>query len=214
MSATASPTQTDLFERLLSRRAEIADFVNSFDSKKNQHAALDALVRAMGVPTTTSVAPPTVTQPLTVVPPLAEDVSDPDAGDNAGDAAKSGRKPRKSTAPRRSFDRVDVNFNPDGKQSLRDFVTEKNPTSHIEKFLVVVYYMQFTLEIDVTVGHIVSAYDAVGWRAPTDPSNTVSQVRSKNGWLDNSDPASIKATHNGQQTVKFDLPTAKDKKSS
>ena len=58
MADATNPDDRDSFDRLLDAMPRIAEAVNTFSSEKNQRAALDALVRAIGLTDAGAAAPP------------------------------------------------------------------------------------------------------------------------------------------------------------
>lgn len=205
--------------RLLEAMPKMAEAVNAFTDKANRRAALHALLRVAGVP----IAQPTkITaegEPnLSVVPPLeevlaeAEDVVEPDAGD---EEPRRRRRNRKSNV-RKSWARPDIDFRPEGKLSLREFYAAKAPTNFYEKNLVFVFYLEdFLPEIEsIGIEHVLAAYDAVSEKAPADPENSLVATASRKKWLNTSDLKAITTSHLGREVVKHDLPIVKDKKSA
>lgn len=209
------------FELLLSAMPRIAEAVNQFTSEENQRVALAALLRARGLPDEPTVREATAEPGLSVVPPLADgdpgehdkDETEPDAPVKASAAVR--RRPRKPAAKKSWTRAKDINFRPEGKQSLRDFAAEKVPTTNFEKNAVAVYYLQEILAVDaIEVSHVLAAYTECGWRSPTDPENSLTVTASRKSWLDTSDLKAIVVTHSGRNTVQFDLPRTSAKKSA
>lgn len=220
------PATEDTFNRLLDAMPSIAEAVNAFESKANQRAALDALLAAAGLPNLQPQSNEirTTEPPLSVVPQLADASNEPEdpaptakVEDAQSSVVTSGRRRRKSIA-KKSWSRVkDINFRPEGKQSLRDFVAEKQPSNFHEWNLVFVYYFEEVLgETSIMVGHVLAAYDECAEKAPAIPDNSLIVTANRKGWLDTSDLQSggIKTTHSGRNTIKYDMPIGKHKKSA
>jgi hypothetical protein len=218
MNDTASsPYGGDAFQHLLSVMESIAQAVERFSSEDNQRTILAALLNAYGLPG----KPPASTEPhepgLSVVPPLNPGAPEGRSTDENGPATPSGpadsakrRSPRKksSTGP------LDVDFHPDGKQSLRDFVAAKAPANNFEMNTVVVYYLQEVLgETAIETGHVVAGYIDCGWRLPANPDNALSVTASRTKWLNTQDRKAIRLTNQGRNLVAIDLPR-KSKKSA
>jgi hypothetical protein len=129
---------------------------------------------------------------------------------------KARRTRVRNPAAKKSYARVkDINFRPDGKVSLRDFATEKVPTNNHEKNLVFVYYLEEHLAVSgIGVGHVLAAYDEMGWKSPAIPDNSLMVTASQKNWLDTSDMKSIRTTHGGRNAVQYDMPIKKDSKSA
>lgn len=114
-----------------------------------------------------------------------------DSESEVGTAGKMGSAAVKKAGPRQ---RKPANVNPDkavelspgGKQSFADFVAEKKPASHIEKYTASVYWLLEVAEYDkATIAQIVTCYHDSKWALPTDIRNTAAQAGRKQ--LDNSD---------------------------
>lgn len=154
--------------------------------------------------------PPVVTQSSGQPPRQPEDVVELDTPDSNGQTGPT-PKPAKNGATRRASKKPNfsatkgINFKPDGKEAWKEFAAAKNPTTLPEKALVAVYYMRETLERTVSTGDVIAAFDAVGWRNPSDPANNLQQAGSK-GWLETGDSTNIRTVWAGEDYVKHDLP--------
>lgn len=209
-------------DHLIEVMPKMAEAVNAFTLKDNQRLALQALLCAAGVPMGDPIAATTVeTEPttLSVVPPLTEE-SPSEESETSSPAqeepkAKRTTRSRKSTA-KKTYSRVkDINFRPEGKLSLRDFTAEKAPRNNHEKNLVFVYYLEEYLGIgSVEVGHVLAAYDEMGWKSPAIPDNSLMVTASQKGWLDTSDMKAIRTTHGGRNAVQYDMPVKKNNQSA
>jgi len=100
----------------------------------------------------------------------------------------------------------ELSLTPTGKQSLKDFVDLKKPSSMLEKCVVASYYFFRICDLNpVTADHIYTAFKGLAWRVPSDLVNTLQQAGSK-GWLDTANSADIKVTPMGENLVEHDLP--------
>lgn len=223
MNTEVTP-EGDLFDRLMAAMPTMAEAVNAFDLKDNQRTVLSALLGAAGVPVGQPAQQQVIApeKPLSVVPPLAEVLADLDESVDENDENETTtpaplRRVRKAPS-KRTYTRIkDINFRPEGKQSLRDMVAEKQPTNFHEKNLLFVFYFEEVLEApSITVGHVLAAYEECGEKAPAIPDNSLMVTAARKGWLDTSELQSggIKTTHGGRNTVKYDMPIKKDKKSA
>lgn len=78
-----------------------------------------------------------------------------------------------------------LDLTPAGKQSFAEFVAEKKPVSHIEKYTASVYWMLEVAEYDkATIAQIVTCYHAAKWVLSANIRNTAAQAGRKH--LDNS----------------------------
>jgi hypothetical protein len=215
--ANTQPLAREAFENLLSEMPRIAEAVNLFTSQENQRTALDALLSPFRLPQEPPARAEAARPGLSVVQPadaahdngaLADEPT-PAATSPSGSGRRRGRK--KPAAPRAK----DINFRPEGKQSLRDFAAEKTPASFAEMNLVVVYYLEEVLAIPaIEAGHVLAAYTECGWRVPTDPVNALIVTASRKKWLDTSDMKAIHLTFQGRNTVQHDMPRPKAQKSA
>src|SRR6266567_4620435 len=164
-----APRDGESFSRLLEAMPRIAEAVNGFTSEESQRIALQALVRAIGLPD-----PAAGESPPIVPAPVDDHAENHDAGSTAqvvnGQPAPHRRRTRKPAA-KKSWARVkDINFRPAGKASLREFATEKEPANFHEKNVVAVYYLEEFLAVtSITVGHVLAAYEECGWKSPSIP---------------------------------------------
>ncbi|HET7388183.1 MAG TPA: hypothetical protein VFJ19_16130 [Nocardioidaceae bacterium] len=222
MSTETTPPG-DFFDRLTEAMPKIAEAVNAFTLQDNQRVALQVLLAAAGVPAGPPAAPETPA-PLTMVPPLlSSDASTEEEPDGAPQVAADepdagAAKPKRVRKPvvKKTYPRVkDINFRPEGKASLRDFWAQKEPSNNHEKNLVIVYYLEEFLEVAaIEVGHVLAGYDEVGKKSPAIPDNSLMVTASQKRWLDTSDMKAVRTTHGGRNTIQYDMPIKKDKKSA
>jgi hypothetical protein len=215
-----NPPAGGAFDRLLDAMPRIAEAVNAFKSEESQRVALDALVRAIGLP---DQPPAAIGEPvLSVVPPSAAsigvDSGVQDSPRQDGQGAQRGARQRRTRKPagKRSWARVkDINFRPAGKQALRDFAAEKEPTNLLERNLVAAYYLDVVMGIgSIEVGHILAAYDECGWKPSGVPDNSLAVTACKKGWLETSDMKAIRVTQRGRNMVEYDMPAKKQQKTA
>lgn len=105
----------------------------------------------------------------------------------------------------------DIDFVPDGKQSLKGFFAEKDPKKDMEQVLVLVYYMHHTLALSaIGLGHILSAFKDVGKPVPVDLRSTVRNMKDKKVWLNFTDMDALRVTTQGDNYVEHELGTEAD----
>jgi hypothetical protein len=209
------------FDGLLAAMPRIAEAVNAFKSEENQRVAFNVLVHALGL----DDGPPTDARPdaepnLSVVPTGSADSTEssdlPDA--QRGEQKPQGGRQRRSRKPtgKKSWSAAkDINFRPEDKQSLRDFVAEKQPGNLHEKNLVTVFYLEDVLGFaSVDVGHVLAAYHECEWKPAADPENCLQVTASAKKWLDTRDMKAIRVTYPGRNRLRFDMPVNKIKKSA
>jgi hypothetical protein len=206
----ASPAESTL--DLLTVMTKIADVVKQFDDPEIRRDVYDTLASTyLGVE-----CRPRLTAPgeLRIVETPADEAADDDLSPEAGQvpadpqqaAAPRTRRARRS-ASKKSLQRPDINFRPDGKQSLVDFAAERDvPDNFYAKNTALVFYLQHILGLTALgSGHVAQAYDAVGWTPPRDVENSLAQTASKKRWLETSDMKAIHTTHNGEHEVRYKM---------
>jgi hypothetical protein len=100
----------------------------------------------------------------------------------------------------------DIDFVPDGKQSLKSFFAEKAPSNDMENVLVVAYYMQHTLALHaIGPGHILTAFKHVVKSVPVDLRATIRNMKSQKVWLNFTDLEAIRVTTQGDNYVDHEL---------
>lgn len=221
MTDTTNPGKRDIFDRLIEAMPRIAEAVNAFSSEKNQRAALDALVRAIGITDAGAAsAPPnsvqtpagTTTDDAVQAPigPASETSSDTaeTPKPNGTSASKRRRSPARKWEPVR-----DVNFRPADKESFKDLVAEKQPTTIDQKNILSVWWLEQIAEIkEIGVGHVLAAYKECDWREPSSPDNALQVTASRENWLDTKNMKAITTTPSGRNVVQHDMPLKKGKK--
>ncbi|MCE7067422.1 zinc ribbon domain-containing protein [Dyadobacter sp. CY326] len=78
-----------------------------------------------------------------------------------------------------------INFEPEGKVSLKDFFASYTPANDSERNLLFVYYLQGVLEVkEITFDHVYSCYDILGLRISENLPQTIRNTASKTGWIE------------------------------
>lgn len=129
-------------------------------------------------------------------------------------SAKKKSKPKKTSAtskkskPTFSIDKS-LDFHPKDMQSAKDFIKLKDPKSHLEKYVVSVFYIKNIIsQSNVSIDLIYTFYKHSGWKLPADPTNMLYQTGSK-GWLDTANSADIMITVSGENLIEHELPREK-----
>lgn len=216
MSDSFAPPQ-DRFDRLLDAMPRVAEAVNAFSSEEVQRTAFDALMGALGLPLDVTPTPAFAVEapPSPVLSDKADEEIEearsvePDVAPVvAAKVAKAGPR-RKRTAKKWEPIR-DIDFRPEGKQALRDLVSEKEPNTIDQKNALAVYWLAEVAGIEeVGVGHVVAAYRECAWREPSNPSNALQVTASAKHWLDTKNMSAIVLTPSGRNLVLHDLPKKK-----
>jgi hypothetical protein len=88
---------------------------------------------------------------------------------------------------------------------LNDFVQERNPGGDMDKYAVIAaWFKQYLSTEEITIGHIFTAYKALGWQAqlPDDLSQTFRNLKSNKNWFDSgSKRGTYKINWNGEGAV-------------
>lgn len=210
----ASPETGDTFDRLLTAMPRIAEVVNAFSSEKNQRAALDALVQAIGITPATPTASPA---PLSTANGSGETAAPPDQDSTEeqvtalnGVVKANGRRRRTG---RKAEPVRDIDFRPEGKQAFKDLVEEKQPTTIDQKNVLAVFWLEQVAKIGgIGAGHVMAAYKDRNWREPADSVNSLQATASRERWIDTKDMKAIVTTPSGRNQVIHEMPMAKAKK--
>lgn len=118
--------------------------------------------------------------------------------------AASGKK--KGKPPSYSFVK-ELNLRPVGKQSLREFYSQKSPKSQQERITVVLYYLHRVLETTkITCNHLFTALKEAEMRVPQFLQQTLHNISNRKGWVDSSNTDDLKTTVSGDNFVEHDLP--------
>jgi hypothetical protein len=208
---TSTPQTAEALDRLLAKMPAIADAVNKFDSAEVQARAFEALVEAhwLDVAPDEHVAKASNGSGRSRVD---ERRSAADDADESKDADGPGRrKPRRARGQSISAER-DVDFMPKGKKSLKDFASEKNPTTINERNLVAVYYIEHVLDKpSASAGQILAAYKWCGWPEPSNLAQALRGTAHAKNWIDTADTKAVRTRAAGRNMVDHQMPAAKAK---
>jgi hypothetical protein len=125
------------------------------------------------------------------------------------DGAKTRR--RSSSAPSQLRD---LDLTPKGKQSLKEFVAEKQPKTNHDRNTVSVYYLIRIAGITpVTIDHVYTCFRdmSTSWRLPANLANSVALTANRKRFLDTANLQDIKLTPPGINRVEHDLPPKRKK---
>jgi hypothetical protein len=210
-------TETIEFEQadeppLLTYMPKIAEVVNAFTSDDTKRIALEALVRQFEPAYTASVT----TLPQQQVPVIETTTLGTSAAVETTDPAPltatvpaPAKKIARKASTRKTFTIPrDLNFAPEGKQSLVDFIDEKQPRTHHERNLVACYYLQQVMGlVPVGVEQVLAVYRAAGWDAPSQPEVYLRKTASQFGWIDTANTKDIKVVWAGENFLTSKMPT-------
>ncbi len=101
----------------------------------------------------------------------------------------------------------DLDFVPEGKQSLRAFFGDRSPATDMEQILVLGYYIQNTLGLTgFGPGHILSAFKHVSKPVPVDLKQTMRNIKRDKAWISFTEIDATRLTTEGENEVEHSLP--------
>ncbi|MBF4512287.1 hypothetical protein ITJ66_07265 [Plantibacter sp. VKM Ac-2885] len=181
MKESALLTDSDFNERI-ERVRKAAEVIGSLPTKALQTEAFHFLIG------TRSGQP---TSPGLHFEPHKVNLDGPAAGATTEQNPDTAKPEQKKSTPKKSKP-ASVNpdkqleLSPHGKQSFADFVAEKKPQTHMEKYTAAVFWiLEIAEQPKATIAQIVTCYHSQKWNLPTDVRNTASQAGKKE--LDNSE---------------------------
>jgi hypothetical protein len=199
-------------------RAKVRVFCAEVEgSNESVHEALKTMVLAMSRPVRViSEHKANGKAPILLEQTDGEEVGDEieeleEATTSAEDStSQSSRKPRgegKKVDRNAGLELVpDLNFRPDGKQALKEFVEEKGPKSDVDTVLVVLHYMQHVMGLSkIGPAHLMTAFKAVGKPIPVDLKQTVRNIRKSKMLLNFTDIEDLRMTTQGDNFVEHDM---------
>jgi hypothetical protein len=135
-----------------------------------------------------------------------EDLGDEPAGPNARRPRGTGKKVDRNAG----LNLVpDLNFRLNGKQSLKEFMDEKNSKNDLETVLVAVYYMQRIMSLTkIGPAHVMTAFKEVGNAIPVDLRQTIRNVKKSKMWLNFTDIEDIRTTTQGDNFIEHEMGTS------
>lgn len=93
---------------------------------------------------------------------------------------------KKNSKGKKTLKRLNnIDFEPQGKESLKNYFSKYTPSSDNERTLLFVNYMQNILEIEqITYDHIYTCYDLLGLRVSENLPQTVRNSANVKGWIE------------------------------
>jgi hypothetical protein len=121
------------------------------------------------------------------------------------------RERAKGVAKAKSYQFIkDLNLRPEGKKSLREFFSEKKPTSQQDELTVVLYYLHRILEVEgITTNHVYTGLkdlSELGVRVPKDIAAVYRNTATRKGHVNSSNHEDLKMATPGDNYVEHDLP--------
>lgn len=189
------------YDRIIAAMPDIADAVNSFQSKSAQDLVLRTLLESLGA------KPPVAPNPAQSNPrpdsPLAPEENGTDG--NGSSTRRSGRKVagRRNGGEPRMDDSLDIH--PTGVESLQDFFARSGQKNQNEAILAIVYWLQEIAKVD-TVGfdQVFTSFRLLGEKVPGSFGGKVSQTGSK-GWLKDTKSNNVTLSVAGTNHVEHEM---------
>ena len=192
-------------DELLARMPAIAAAVGKFSSENVQMKVFDTLMHTFGADT------------------LADGAGVTEHEDEGAPPVKGARgaikKVKKVQAVRKSpgakakrtytFDK-NLDLVRGGTKSFKAFVSEKQPSSLLEKGLVCVYWLTKLAKASApaTVDQVYTCFKHMEWPVPPNLANTLAQAGTK-GWLDTSKGDDLHVVIAGENHVEHEMPASK-----
>lgn len=132
--------------------------------------------------------------------------SEKEDGWKLGDSTKSNSKNsstnQKSKNPTSYSLITELNLNPTGKDSLKNFVSKYKASVSAEYNLVFVYYLQKIIgEKNIGSNHIYTCYKDLKIKFPSNIRQSLIDTKSRKGWIDTSNMNDIKVTTVGENAI-------------
>lgn len=117
---------------------------------------------------------------------------------------RSKKADNKSTKPESHLVR-DLNLNPEGKPSLKDFYASYQPTTNMKRNLVFVYYLERVLSLDnIDINHVHTCYKEAGFKIPR-IYQSLCDTNNTHGWVDTTNMKSLKVSQLGENYIEHDM---------
>src|SRR6266496_2338661 len=182
---------------LLDAMPSIAKAVNIFTSDAVQQKAFAVLMNALGVESELEESEGPPAQKTKIKPATKRTAS-----------TKKDGKPRKAQAGPPKF-KSDLNLRPKGKKSLKDFLAEKKPKTNEERFAVMIYYLEKTLqEKTIDRDHIYTCFKELGVKFPLQIDAVLRNAARRKGWINTTNSSDLRITTRGENFVEHDLSAA------
>jgi hypothetical protein len=202
-------------------RAKVRVFCAEVEgSNESVQEALKTMVLAMSRPVrviseqkANGKAPVLLEQPD--VEELGEEIGELDEAPSSAEdsASQSSRKPRgagKKVDRNAGLELVpDLNFRPNGKQTLKEFVEQKRPKNDVESVLVLLHYMQHSMGLSkIGPAHVMTAFKEVGKPIPADLKQTIRNIKKSKMLLNFTDIEDVRMTTQGDNFVEHEMGTS------
>jgi hypothetical protein len=99
-----------------------------------------------------------------------------------------------------------LNFRPNEKQALKDFMEEKGPKNDVEAVLTTLYYMQHVMALQkIGPAHLRTAFKEAGKGIPVDLKQTIRNIKKSKMWLNFTDIEDLRTTTQGDNFVEHEM---------
>jgi len=100
---------------------------------------------------------------------------------------------------------VNLNLNPAGHPSFKDFFSQYKPKNHPEYILLMVYYLQKMIETkNIGINTIYTCYKQLPIKVPNIVT-ALNNIRTRKGWIDSSDWNNLTITVSGENHLEHDM---------
>jgi hypothetical protein len=128
--------------------------------------------------------------------------------DSTKKEGKTNNSRRKTTTSSESYNRVDLDLIPNGKESLKDFFAKYKVNNNFERNIVILYYLKRKLELEnVGVNHIYTCYKHLSLKVPL-LGQSLRDTKNRKGWIDTSNSDDLKVTREGENFIDHEIETA------
>lgn len=98
-----------------------------------------------------------------------------------------------------------LNLSPDGKESLKDFLSKRNAKSAMELNAIFVYYLEKIIGISaISPDHIYTCYKIVNKKFPSQLRQSLADTKRRKAWIETADMENIKIAPTGENFVEHD----------
>jgi len=122
-------------------------------------------------------------------------------GTEEGSGSGNGKAKKPPSTPKYTF-MDEFELSPEGKPSLKDYCTEKDPHSDQDKFLVASAWIQTHGGTDpFTANHLFTCFRAMNWKPQVDMTQPLRILKSKKSYYDNPDRGQWRLTSIGLEAA-------------
>lgn len=99
-----------------------------------------------------------------------------------------------------------INFRPDGIETLKDFFSGYAAKSNLDYNLIILYWFQEkSKDSPITINHVLTAYRHLNLKIPNLKQSLV-DTKSRKGWIESGNNENLKVTREGLNYIEHDMP--------